>query len=267
EEGVAALEERRAVQAELGVPIEWVDAERVDAFAPGVRKDDVLGGTICPTDGVGDPAAVTQELVRRARELGVAVHERTRVEDVERDVVVIACGAYSADVGKSYDVELPVRPLCRQLIETSRVAGLPDGLPMVLEAESGFHFRRRGDRLVLAMVDPVPRWGFDEAVDESLFADRLARLAYRYPAAEQATVASAWAGLYDMTPDAHPVIGRVADGVYAACGFSGHGFMQAPAVGRALAEEILEGESSFDLSPYRLERFAENAVFPEHVVL
>ena len=70
-----------------------------------------------------------------------------------------------------------------------------------------------------------------------------------------------------MTPDAHPVIGRVADGVYAACGFSGHGFMQAPAVGRALAEEILEGESSFDLSPYRLDRFAENAVFPEHVVL
>ncbi len=70
-----------------------------------------------------------------------------------------------------------------------------------------------------------------------------------------------------MTPDAHPIIGEVAHGVYAACGFSGHGFMQSPAVGRAVAEEILTGESSIDLSPYRLERFAEGAVFPETVVL
>jgi sarcosine oxidase, subunit beta len=267
EEGVAALEERCAAQVELGVPVEWVDAERVDGCAPGIRSDDVLGGAICATDGVGDPAAVTHELVRRARELGVTVRERTRVEDVDADILVIACGAHSAEVAKSYEVELPVRPLCRQLIETTPVAGLPERLPMVLEAESGFHFRRRGDRLVLAMVDPAPRWGFDETVDESLFADRLARLAYRYPAAAHATVANAWAGLYDMTPDAHPVVARVADGIYAACGFSGHGFMQAPAVGCALAEEILEGESSFDLAPYRLERFAEGAVFPEHVVL
>ena len=267
EEGVDALEGRRAVQVELGVPIDWVDARKVEAIAPGVRSDDILGGTICLTDGVGDPVAVTRELVSRARGLGVEVRERTRVEDVDGDVVVIACGAYSAEVGRSYEVELPVRPLCRQLIETSRIAGLPDGLPMVLEAENGFHFRRRGDRLVLAMVDPVPRWGFEETVDESLFADRLARLAYRYPGAADATVSRAWAGFYDMTPDAHPIVGRVADGVYAACGFSGHGFMQAPAVGRALAEEIVAGGSSFDLAPYRLERFAEGAVFPEHVVL
>jgi sarcosine oxidase subunit beta len=80
-------------------------------------------------------------------------------------------------------------------------------------------------------------------------------------------VLRAWAGLYDMTPDAHPIIGRVAEGLYVAAGFSGHGFMQAPAVGAALAEEVLEGESSFDLSAYRLERFAGEIVFPETVVL
>ena len=77
----------------------------------------------------------------------------------------------------------------------------------------------------------------------------------------------AWAGLYDMTPDAHPIIGWVEEGVYAACGFSGHGFMQAPAVGAAVAEELATGSSSFDLSPYRLERFAGGAVFPETLVL
>ena len=145
--------------------------------------------------------------------------------------------------------------------------GVPDDLPMVIEEETGFHFRRRGDRLVLAMTDPSPRWGFETWVDETLFDDRLRRLAHRYPAAEGATIERAWAGLYDMTPDAHPIVGPVGDGVYAACGFSGHGFMQSPAVGRAVAEELLERRSSLDLSPYRLERFESGADFPEALVL
>jgi sarcosine oxidase subunit beta len=117
------------------------------------------------------------------------------------------------------------------------------------------------------MTDPEPRWTFETVVDESLFPDRLERLVRRYPPAEGASIDHAWAGLYDMTPDAHPIIGRVADGVYVACGFSGHGFMQSPAVGRAVAELVLRGESSLDLSPYALERFDAGAVFPEHLVL
>jgi sarcosine oxidase subunit beta len=117
------------------------------------------------------------------------------------------------------------------------------------------------------MSDPEPRWTFDTVVDETLFDDRLARLAHRYPLAADATIDNAWAGLYDMTPDAHPIVGRVADGVYAACGFSGHGFMQSPAVGRAVAELIVRGETSLDLRPYALERFDAGAVFPESLVL
>jgi sarcosine oxidase subunit beta len=142
-----------------------------------------------------------------------------------------------------------------------------DRLPMVVEEETGFHFRRRSGALVVAMSDGEPRWGFATDVDESVFDDRLRRLAHRFPAAAGTTVADAWAGLYDMTPDAHPIVGPIGDGVYAACGFSGHGFMQSPAVGRALAEEILHGRSSFDLAPYRLDRFAGEPVFPETLVL
>ena len=104
-------------------------------------------------------------------------------------------------------------------------------------------------------------------VSEPLVVDWLERLARRYPPAAGVGVQRAWAGLYDMTPDAHPILGAVGDGVYAACGFSGHGFMQSPAVGRALAEEILHGTSELDLSPFRLERFAGEAVFPETLVL
>jgi sarcosine oxidase subunit beta len=259
EDGFAELEKRRELQAELGVPVEQVDPR----FVPGLSAEDVVGAVFCATDGVADPPALTREVVRRAVELGVEVRERTDARELERDVLVIAAGAYSGEFG----VELPIWPLARQLLETEPIDGLPVELPMVVEAESGFHFRRRDDCLRIAMADTDPRWGFDEIVDESVFADRLERLAHRYPPAEGTSIARAWAGLYDMTPDAHPIIGPVADGLYAACGFSGHGFMQSPAVGRAVAEELVHGESSLDLSPYRLARFSEGTESPEHLVL
>ena len=263
EQGLAELDERRELQAELGVPVERVDP----SFVEGLHTDDVLGAVLCATDGVANPPAVTRELVRRALKLGVELREKTPAESIDAEVLVIACGPWSADVAATRGVELPVRPLCRQLLETSELSGLPERLPMVLEAETGFHFRRRGDRLVLAMPDPEPRWGFEELVDESLFDDRLGRLCHRFPAAEGATIDRAWGGLYDMTPDAHPILGEVAEGVFAACGFSGHGFMQSPAVGRALAEEILGLTPSLDLTPYRLDRFEAGTSFPERLVL
>ena len=259
--GLAELEERMELQRSLGVPVERVEVP------PEIRADDVVAAVACWTDGVADPPAVAAELVRRAAARGVEVREQTPVEEVPAETVVVACGPWSAGVARGYGVDVPVRPLCRQLLETSRVRGLPPRLPMTVEAETGFHFRRRSERLVLAMVDAQPRWGFEESVDESVFGDRLARLAHRLPRASGARVQRAWAGLYDMTPDAHPILGRVADGVFAACGFSGHGFMQSPAVGRALAQEILGLTPDFDLSPYRLERFAGGSVFPETLVL
>jgi sarcosine oxidase subunit beta len=263
DEGLARLEERRALQRELGVPVERVDA----SFVPGLRVDDVVGAAVCREDGVTDPPAVTRHLVVEAVGRGVELREGTDALSVDGEVLVVACGPRSAEVAAPRGVDLPVRPLCRQLLETEPLEALPVDLPMTIEEETGFHFRRRGDRLVLAMVDPKPRWGFEEQVDESLIPDRLARLEHRYPPAAGTSIVRAWAGLYDMTPDAHPIIGWVGDGVYAACGFSGHGFMQSPAVGEAAAAELLGEEAAFDLSPYRLERFAKDAVFPETLVL
>jgi sarcosine oxidase, subunit beta len=263
EDGLAGLEERLELQRSLGVPVERVDP----AVVRGLAADDVLGATWCRRDGVADPEAVAREILRRAAELGVEIHEHTPAEELDADALVIACGPWSPELAQRFGVDLPIRPLCRQLLATAPIDGLPDDLPMVIEAETGFHFRRRDDFLVLAMTDPEPRWTFETIVDESVFDDRLERLARRYPPAAGTRVERAWAGLYDMTPDAHPIIGRIADGVYAACGFSGHGFMQSPAVGRAVAELVLRGESSLDLSPYALQRFDAHTVFPEHLVL
>jgi sarcosine oxidase subunit beta len=259
EEGWQRLRDRAAMQRELGVRVQEVDAARVS----GLRTDDVLGAVACWEDGVAEPSGVTHELVRRAVELGLEVRERTDARELRRDVLVIACGAASPQLCP----ELPIRPLCRQLVDVGPVDGLPAGLPMTIEDETTFHFRRRGATLRLAMTEPTPRWTADEIVDEALVEDWRARLAHRYPPATGAPVVRAWAGLYDMTPDAHPIIGPVGDGLYAACGFSGHGFMQSPAVGRAVAQELLHGASELDLSPYRLERFAGEVALPETLVL
>jgi len=258
EEGLAELEERAGLQRGLGVPVESVQPASIE----GLHTADVLGAVVCWRDGVAEPAKVTRELVRRAAELGVEVREHTDAREVEHDILAVAAGASSAELFP----ELPIRPLCRQLVDVGPVSA-PADLPMILEAENGFHFRRRADTLRLAMGEPSPRWTDREEVDHTLVEDWRERLAHRFPLAAGAPVVSAWAGLYDMTPDAHPIIGWIGEGVYAACGFSGHGFMQSPAVGKAVAEELLEGKSSLDLSPYRLKRFADGAVFPETLVL
>jgi sarcosine oxidase subunit beta len=259
EDGLHRLHERAVLQRALGVPVEDVNASAI----AGLHTDDVLGAVVCWEDGVAEPELVTRELVRRAAELGVEVREGIDAREVPHDVLVVACGAASPEVWP----DLPIRPLCRQLVEVGPVSELPRSLPMVVEEESTFHFRRRGDLLRLAMTEPRVRWGAVEEVDETLVEDWRARVAHRYPPAAGAAVVRAWAGLYDMTPDAHPVIGWVGDGVYAACGFSGHGFMQSPAVGRAVAEEVLGREPSVDLVPFRLERFEGEATFPETLVL
>jgi sarcosine oxidase subunit beta len=261
--GVAELEERVRVQRELGVPVEEVDP----SFVAGLRTDDVVGAVICREDGVADPGGVTKHLVREARTRGAQLREYMDARDLDADVLVIACGAGSPALAADYEIDLPIRPLVRQLVDTRRVEGLPADLPMTVEVESGFHFRRAEEGLRLARNEATLRWSDKAEVDQTLVADWLERLGHRYPSAAGVRVSRSWAGLYDMTPDAHPIIGWVAEGVYAACGFSGHGFMQAPAVGAAVAEELLGGRSEFDLTPYRLERFAAEAPFPETLVL
>ena len=263
EEGLQQLDERREVQCALGVPVEVVDPSVVK----GLAVDDVVGAVFCAEDGTADPVGITRELVRRAVNLGVEVHEHTDALELESDVLVLATGAASASLGAKVGLELPVRPLVRQLVETEPVPALPSDLPLVVEAETGFHFRRRGESLVLAMPEPTLRWGTDETVDPSLVDDWLERAARRYPPSAGVPVARAWAGLYDMTPDAHPILGPVADGLYVACGFSGHGFMQAPAVGRIVADELLGRDPGFDLAPYRLERFDAGSFSPETAIL
>ena len=203
EKGLAELEARAELQRGLGVPVESVDASRIS----GLNTEDVLGALACWQDGVAEPAEVTRELVRRAAELGVEVHEHVDARELGRDILVIAAGAHSPELWP----ELPIRPLCRQLVEVGPVAALPPDLPMILESESGFHFRRHGDTLRLAMSEP--RHAGPTARRSTRRSSRTGEAGSRaLSAAGRAPVARAWAGLRDMTPDAHPIIGWVSGG-------------------------------------------------------
>jgi sarcosine oxidase subunit beta len=262
DEGAAELERRRELLRSFGVPVKRAEP------TPSVHSADVRGAIACWEDGVADPIGVTRELVRRAVELGVELRENVDALLLPRDVLVLATGAWSRPVGERLGVSLPVRPLVRQLVDVGPADEVELELPMTIELETGFHFRHvDGNRLRLAMPEAEARWDGPASVREDLVKDWLRRLAHRVPSARDAGVIRAWAGFYDMTPDAHPIIGWVADGVYAACGFSGHGFMQSPAVGEAAAAELLGEQPALDLSPYRLDRFAADAAFPETLVL
>jgi sarcosine oxidase subunit beta len=281
---VAAAELQRG----LGVDARLLQPEEVRALAPGISLDGLIGATFCPDDGIADPSGLTAGYATIARAAGAELRtgvdvsailtDGTRVTGVETtvgrvstNVVVNAAGPWAGLLAETCGVVLPLEPVPRNVVVTGPFPGAPDRRTLVIDADTSFYFHREGPGVLMGMGSPNERASFDTTVDEALVADELVPTAVRiFPPLERAGIARMWAGLYEMTPDRHPIIGRAADpaGLYLACGFSGHGFQHAPIVGKLLAEMILEGEArSVDVSGLSLERFARGDLVPEgHVV-
>ena len=191
---------------------------------------------------------------------------------VSTRIVVNAAGPWAAEVARMARAELPVEPLRRQLVPTEPFDGLPQRFPMVIDMSTGFHFRREGKGILLAWNDPEERFGFKTDFDPTFVEKILTHAAYRVPALAEAEVnpRRAWAGLYEMTPDHHAIIGRAPniEGLYFANGFSGHGVMHSPASGRITADLILHGFSNvIDASQLSVDRFAEDRLLEETALL
>lgn len=292
---LSALRANRELQRAEGLDcVELLTPEDVAALVPGLRLEDVAGASFCPVDGLISPPAVAEGLLRRARERGVRVLTGTHVEEFETEdgrvvaartaggrvsahVFVNAAGAWAGRVARLAGVELPVTPLRRQLVCVDAYAGLPVRAPMVIDLSNGFHFRRveregRAPGLLLAWPDPDETPGFKDDFDEGFIPKVFERARRRMPALACADVdrTLSRAGLYEMTPDRHAVIGRApgVENFYLACGFSGHGVMHSPATGRALSDLILRGRSDhLDITPLRPERFAEGDLVEESTLL
>ncbi len=290
ESHLAYLRANHERQVAAGVNnVEWVSPEEIQAIVPQLRTDDILGGTFCPTDGFVDPHSVMMGFMKNARERGARLWLDTQVTGiaVENDqiagvdtsrgrvatrVVVNAAGAWAAGVAQMAGAELPVEPLRRQLVPTEPFDQLPKRFPMVIDMSTGFHFRREGKGILLAWNDPAETVGFKTEFDATFVEKILTRAAARVPVLAEAGVnpRRAWAGLYEMTPDHHAIIGPAPNvkGLYFVNGFSGHGVMHSPASGRIAAELILQGHSDLiDAGQLSVERFAQGKLLEETAIL
>jgi sarcosine oxidase subunit beta len=204
-------------------------------------------------------------------EAGIKSVQTTR-GTVSTRVVVNAAGAWAARVAELAGAELPVEPLRRQLVPTEPFDQLPLRFPMVIDMSTGFHFRREGKGILLAWNDPEETSGFKTEFDAAFVEKILTHAASRVPVLAEAGVnpRRAWAGLYEMTPDHHAIIGPAPNvhGLYFVNGFSGHGVMHSPASGKVAADLILEGRSDLiDASQLSVERFKQGKLLEETAVL
>ena len=290
EQHLAYLKANRERQNALGVTnVEWVSPDEIVRMVPQLRVDDVLGGTFCSTDGFVDPHSVMMGFMLNARERGARLWLETEVTGIEVDgrsiagvhttrgfvstrVVVNAAGAWAAGVAAMAGVDLPVEPLRRQLVPTEPFDQLPQRFPMVIDMSTGFHFRREGKGILLAWNDPEETPGFKTDFDETFVEKILTRAASRVPVLAEAGVnpRRAWAGLYEMTPDHHAIIGPApnVEGLHFVNGFSGHGVMHSPASGKIGADLILQGRSDLvDATQLSVDRFATGRLLEETAVL
>jgi sarcosine oxidase, subunit beta len=203
---------------------------------------------------------------------GIIGVETTR-GPVSAPVVVNAAGAWAAQVAALAGIELPVEPMRRMLIPTEPFDAVSHEIPMVIDMSNGFHFRPESLGFLLAWNDPEEKMGFNTNFDPAFIEKVLTRAADRVPVFENLAVnpKRAWAGLYEMSPDHHCIIGPVdgLKGFFCANGFSGHGVMHAPATGKMVSDLILHGNTSVVdnvevLSPGR---FARGELLHETAIL
>jgi sarcosine oxidase, subunit beta len=281
-----AFQRQAEMQRGLGLEVETLTPEGVRSLVPGLNVEDVLGGTLCRRDGLGNPHEVTQAYVAKARELGAEfrfgcaatglVSDGARVTGVETaagtlstPLVINAAGPHAAEVARWAGVELPVVPIRRHCFTTQPLAFVDEHMPMIVDMKSGVYMHRESGGMLLGLANREEPPGFDTSVNWDLLERVVEPAIHRFPALEAAEISNAWAGLYETTPDHNAVLGPPAgrDGFLLANGFSGHGFMHAPAVGQLLAEWIVDGRPSLDLHGLRLERFAEQAALIEANVI
>jgi sarcosine oxidase subunit beta len=286
ESDVEEFERSVGIQQERGLDSRMLTADEVRELSPMVEGDDILAGAFSPGDGHATPEGVVQGYASAARALGAEIRVSCEVLDITRSrdeitavvtdqgtvrtgTVICAAGAWSERCGAMVGVELPVTPLRRQVLFTEAIDGLPPHLPFTIDFESSFYFHREGPGLLMGMSDPHEQPGFSTETTEDWIPALMDVVRRRAPRIADAGIRGGWAGLYEMTPDHNAIIGE-APGVgrfLYATGFSGHGFLQAPAVGEILRDLVLRRPTFADISPLSVERFDAAALRPEYNVV
>jgi len=282
---VEAFERSVALQNESGLDSRIVSRDEACELCPLLEGDDILAAAFSPGDGHATPEAVVQGYAFAARARGAHIQvgcevlaittSDNRITEVvtdrgpiRTDTVICAAGAWSRRCGLMAGVDLPVTPLRRQILFTEPIDGLPR-LPMTIDFESSFYFHREGPGLLMGMSDPDERPGFGVETSDDWIPRLMEVVGRRAPRIGDVGIRGGWAGLYEMTPDHNAIIGE-ASGVSRflyATGFSGHGFLQAPAVGEIVRDLVLRRPTFVDIAPLSVERFDAVALRPEYNIV
>ncbi|WP_031161531.1 NAD(P)/FAD-dependent oxidoreductase [Streptomyces durhamensis] len=275
------------LQNSLGVPSRMISPGDAQRLCPYLSTDGLVAAAYSPADGHARPGRVVQGYARAAARAGVTFATHTAVVGIDRagsrvtavhtghgritcPTVVCTAGAWSARIGAMAGVDLPVRPVRRQVAFTEPLTPPAPRVPFTIDFSSTAYFHNSDDGLLFGLADPGQREGFDTTWTPEWLELFRAVARHRAPALAGMRTAGGWAGLYEVTPDHNALIGRSGEvpGFLYATGFSGHGFLQAPAVGEVVRDLYLEREPFTDISPLSADRFRHGAgVRPEaHVV-
>lgn len=286
EKDVPVFQKTLKLQDSLGVKTEWLSGDEVSRLAAPCVFPDAIGGTFNPDDGLADPNSIVMGYIKAARRQGAVCLTDCTVTDfelennkvrkvltslgsVETETVVNACGPWSTSLGNVIDLEIPVSPLRRQWFVTEKVPELPAEFPFVIDFSQSLYFHREASGLLSGMSNPNQKFGTDQSIDQDWEIRHIKEALARLPLLENSGIKARQAGLYELTPDAHPIIGSTpVDGFYLLTGFSGHGFMQGPICGKLMAEILIDGKaSSVDISMLDYKRFEENRLIQEYNVV
>lgn len=286
DEHVEAFRKQYAMWQKVGHPVEWLDAKQILELVPVLETSDVLAGTFSRKDGIGDPHQFTQGYVNAARRLGVKFLLESEAKNIlhsgdvitgvvtsqgelSTDTVVNAAGPHSRIVSNWLGIDIPVRPYKRQIVTTAPLDFITDSFPMVVDIGSGLYTHKESGGLLLGWADKDTPEGFDESAHPDYTDAILEKGLNRIPQLETAEIKAAWGGLYDTTPDHHAILGSsgVVPRFYHANGFSGHGFMHAPAVGIVMSELIMGEPLSIDIAALSPHRFAKTSLVEENTVI
>ncbi len=264
----------------------WVDPAEAAKMVPVLNVEDVLGCTFCPTDGIASPADVTAGYATAARRLGARLREgvevtgidiasgrvqgvRTSAGDIATRLVIDCAGPWAASIGRMAGLEIPVLPYRRHIAVTGAFPAVPRNTPMTVDFHTSLYFHPEGDGVLMGMSDRTEPPAYVTDVNWDFLEKMFEQAARRAPALAGAGVKTAWAGLYESTPDHQAILGPIAEieGFWCASGFSGHGFMQAPAAALLVTQLLLDKKSEIDISSFAFERFARGALVTERNII
>ena len=274
------------LQRSCGLKVQLLKPEEIGQFAPHVRVDDIKLATFCHDDGLGDPNEFLQGYEKADRRLGVEINLETEVTGfatnsgkisavktsngtISTPLVINCAGAYAGEIGKMIKANVPVLPYRRQCVTTGPLDFVQPFFPMVVDVKSGMYCHKESKGMLFGWADKTVQPGFDVSIDPDYTDAILERALDRIPQLETAQVANQWAGLYESTPDHRAIIGwePSVEGMFHVAGFSGHGFMHAPAAGVVTAEMVSGRKLSIDISDLSPERFVKGVVVEESQVI